>query len=45
MTFDHCMGRVLTWAPTWAMSGLGPQNRPWRLIEGGALMLVNLLDK
>jgi len=39
------MGRVLTWAPTWAMSGLGPQNRPWRLIEGGALMLVNLLDK
>jgi len=29
MTFDHFMGRALTWAlawaPTWAMSGPGPK--------------------
>jgi len=45
MTFDHRMGWVLTWTPAWAMSGPGPQNRPWRPIEGGASMLGNFLGK
>jgi len=45
MTFDHCMGWVLTWALAWAMSGPVPQNRPWGPIEGGASMLINFLGK
>jgi len=32
---DYLMGRALTWAMAWAMSGLGPQPRPLRPIECG----------
>jgi len=45
MTFDHCMGWVLTWALAWAMNGPGPQNWPWGPIEGGTSMLANFLGK